>query len=352
MNPAISVVLPVFNAVAYVEAAVQSVLEQTFENFELILIDDGSTDASGDILRKLAARDTRVRLIQRENRGLIATLNEGVAMARAPFVARMDADDISLPCRLALQFERMCADPSLVVLGGAIRYLDAAGRLGRTVVYPTGEKIETAILWGAPVAHPATMFRTEAGRRVGGYSHLFAHAEDYALWLQLRNSGKVDNLPQTVLHYRVHGQSTSHMHALSQRTSTLRAQALWLAGVQPSPALIDIPSNLDFLESLPLLQQTRVDILARHCRPILLAMNLSILKHPSGYKLCLVQLKRPHCARGGHGFTCAQPACTPRWPCADCGTCAKPYWQALGHVWHFFASALTASILSLEDTII
>ena len=157
----------------------------------------------------------------------------------------------------------MCADPSLVVLGGAIRYLDAAGRLGRTVVYPTGEKIETAILWGAPVAHPATMFRTEAGRRVGGYSHLFAHAEDYALWLQLRNSGKVDNLPQTVLHYRVHGQSTSHMHALSQRTSTLRAQALWLAGVQPSPALIDIPSNLDFLESLPLLQQTRVDILAR-----------------------------------------------------------------------------------------
>lgn len=263
MNPAISVVLPVFNAVAYVEAAVQSVLEQTFENFELILIDDGSTDASGDILRKLAARDTRVRLIQRENRGLIATLNEGVTMARAPFVARMDADDISLPCRLALQFERMCADPSLVVLGGAIRYLDAAGRLGRTVVYPTGEKIETAILWGAPVAHPATMFRTEAGRRVGGYSHLFAHAEDYALWLQLRNSGKVDNLPQTVLHYRVHGQSTSHMHALSQRTSTLRAQALWLAGVQPSPALIDIPSNLDFLESLPLLQQTRVDILAR-----------------------------------------------------------------------------------------
>lgn len=263
MNPSVSVILPVYNAAPYVKEAVQSILSQDHENFECIIIDDGSTDASGDILRELAGKDTRIRLIQRENRGLIATLNEGLSLARAPFIARMDADDVSLPNRLTLQVERMMQEPDLAVLGGGIRYMDAAGRVGRAVAYPVGSKVDAALLWGAPVAHPATMLRAEAAKSVGGYPAAFPHAEDYAFWLRLREQGRIDNLSQTILHYRVHGQSMSHVHASVQRTSTLRAQALWLAGVQPSPSLMSIASNVDFLEALPLSAQQRIEILAR-----------------------------------------------------------------------------------------
>lgn len=263
MIPSISVILPVFNAASHVEAAVQSILMQSFEDFELILLDDGSTDASKIIVRELAKKDTRIRLIQRANKGLVATLNEGLRLARAPLIARMDADDIALPHRLALQYERMKADLGLVVLGGAIRQMDAKGFVGRVVTYPERSKVDTALLWGSPVAHPAVMLRTDVVHRVGGYPTLFPHAEDYALWLQMRMHGMVDNLPQVILHYRVHGGSISHVHALEQRTSTLRAQALWLAKVQPLSAWMDEPSNINFLEALPLSPEMRIDILAR-----------------------------------------------------------------------------------------
>lgn len=263
MNPSVSVILPVYNAAPYVKEAVQSILSQDHENFEFIIIDDGSADASGAILRDLAGKDTRIRLVQRENKGLVATLNEGLSLARAPFIARMDADDVSLPNRLTLQVERMMLEPDLAVLGGGIRYMDSAGRLGRTVAYPVGSKVDAALLWGAPVAHPATMIRTETARCTGGYPTAFPHAEDYAFWVRLREHGHIDNLSQTILHYRVHGQSMSHVHASMQRTSTLRAQALWLADTQPSPSLMMIASNIDFLEALPLSAQERVEILAR-----------------------------------------------------------------------------------------
>lgn len=263
MNPSVSVILPVYNAAPYVKEAVQSILSQEYENFELIIIDDGSADASGTILRDLASKDTRIHLIQRENKGLIATLNEGLSLAHAPLIARMDADDVSLPNRLTLQVERMMLEPGLAVLGGGIRYMDSAGSVGRAVAYPMGRKVDTTLLWGAPVAHPATMIRTEAARCVGGYPDAFPHAEDYAFWVRLREQGRIDNLSQTILHYRMHGQSMSHVHAPMQRSSTLRAQALWLAGTQPSLALMTIPSDIDFLEALPLSAQERIEILVR-----------------------------------------------------------------------------------------
>jgi len=263
VSPEISVLLPVYNAAKFVEAAVLSVLAQSFSDFELIIIDDGSTDGSGPLLQALAATDKRIRLVQRENRGLIATLNEGIALAKAPLLARMDADDVSLPERLAIQVSRMRVEPDLVALGGGIQYMDAAGRLGRAVPYPSGKAVDEALLWGAPLAHPAVMLRTHAVREAGGYPALFPHAEDYALWLRLRENGRIDNVPQTLLRYRLHGASASHVHALTQRTSTLRAQALWLAGEHASPSIMQETSNEAFLQSLPLTEAQRIDIMAR-----------------------------------------------------------------------------------------
>ena len=105
MAPNISVILPVYNSARFIEEAICSILKQTMSDFELIVINDGSTDVSGEILEKIASTDSRIRLIQRLNKGLIPTLNEGLALAKSPFIARMDADDISMPNRLELQYD-------------------------------------------------------------------------------------------------------------------------------------------------------------------------------------------------------------------------------------------------------
>lgn len=249
--PSVTVLLPVYNAAAYVEEAVRSILQQTFTDFELLILDDGSTDSSGQLLEGLAFQDRRIRLVRRENRGLIATLNEGLALARGEFIARMDADDRSMPERLALQYARMQNDADLLALGSGIRYLDAAGSLGRRVIYPSSYELREALLWGAPLAHPAVMLRTEAVRYVGGYSPLFPYAEDYALWLRLNQIGKLDNLQDILVLYRVHEASVSHQHALQQRTSSLRAQAFWLLDMPPDLSLLAIEDNFEFLAHCP-----------------------------------------------------------------------------------------------------
>lgn len=263
LTPAISVLLPVYNAAPYVREAVASILAQTLRDFELILMDDGSTDASGEILRLLAAEDCRIRLVQRENRGLIATLNEGLALARAPYIARMDADDISLPERLQRLYAHMERHPVVVALGSAIQYMDAAGRPGRVKQYPVGDAVADAVLWGSPLAHPAVMLRTQAVREAGGYPAAFPHAEDYALWLRLYAPGAIDNLPDVLLRYRLHGASVSHVYALTQRTSTLRAQALWLAGRTELLAEANSGDNARFLQALALPPAVRQGLIAR-----------------------------------------------------------------------------------------
>ena len=103
-NPQVSILLPVYNAAQYILKAVDSILQQSLTDFELILIDDGSSDGTEQLVRQLAAKDQRIHLVQRPNKGLIATLNEGLALARSPLIARMDADDIAFPERLAVQY--------------------------------------------------------------------------------------------------------------------------------------------------------------------------------------------------------------------------------------------------------
>ena len=129
MTPAVSILMPVYNAQRYLASAVQSVLDQTFSDFEFIIINDGSTDRSEAILQEFASKDPRVKIVSRPNTGLTRALNEALSLARAPLIARMDADDLSLPRRLELQVARFGADHDLVLLGGAYELIDAAGRL-------------------------------------------------------------------------------------------------------------------------------------------------------------------------------------------------------------------------------
>lgn len=211
--PAISVILPVYNAEAYVREAVESILEQSFTDFEVIIINDGSTDGSGSILRELAARDARIVLVEQANEGVASAFNKGLEMAHADLIARMDADDVAMPERFALQHARMIQEPELVVLGSFIRVMDKTGDIIRLNEYPLTPKATARCLerGGCPVANPTVMMRRDAVLKAGGYRKAFSsHAEDYDLWLRMSDLGyAIANLPRPLLNYRWHGANVS-----------------------------------------------------------------------------------------------------------------------------------------------
>jgi len=226
-NPALSVVMSVYNGKAYLRAAIDSVLAQTFSDFEFIIIDDGSTDGCGPMLDAIAPTDPRIRLVRRENRGLIASLNEGCGMARAPLIARMDGDDICRPHRFQTQIDYMQQHPECVVLSSRVLYVDSAGwPIGEQYRNTTHEQIEDA-LWGrgdgAGMSHPGVMMRAAAFRSVGGYRDAYPDAEDYELWLRMAEAGRLANLPEVLLDYRYHANSVSQQRAVRQRESMLLA---------------------------------------------------------------------------------------------------------------------------------
>jgi glycosyltransferase involved in cell wall biosynthesis len=211
-SPAVSVLLPVYNGIRHLRAAVDSILGQTFADFEFIIIDDGSTDGSADVLRQYAQADSRIRLVARPNKGLTVTLNEGVGMASAPLLARMDADDIALPQRLEKQTAYMREHPDCVLLGSAVMLVDPDGLPIRQMCSEqTHEEIDHAHLnRGWPIVHPAVMMRTAAVRQVGGYRDQYDTLEDLDLFLRLAEIGKLANLPDVLLKYRQHFSSVTH----------------------------------------------------------------------------------------------------------------------------------------------
>lgn len=189
--PRVSVLLPAHNAAPYLEEAVASVLAQTFQDFELLLIDDGSTDQTPEIATRLAASDPRIRLIRQEQSGLVAALNHGLALARGEYLARMDADDRSLPTRFAAQVAFLDANPEVAVVGGWGRLIDRNGHSFGEKVPPTaGAKIQRMLSHGrSPIIHSAATLRRSALEEVGGYDPGYPHAEDLALWLRLTRQG-------------------------------------------------------------------------------------------------------------------------------------------------------------------
>jgi glycosyltransferase involved in cell wall biosynthesis len=212
MTPVVTVLLPVFNGEKYVRDAVQSILNQTLPELMLIVIDDGSTDKTAAILAQLAKADSRLRVISRPNTGYVTALNEGLALVTTPLVARMDADDISLPDRLAKQVGYMADHPDVVLLGAHVAQIDPAGRvIGPMKDVAFGhETITHALLRrGWPIVHPAVVMRTESVRQIGGYNPALCPNEDHDLFLRLGELGRLENLPDMLLHYRKHPGSES-----------------------------------------------------------------------------------------------------------------------------------------------
>jgi glycosyltransferase involved in cell wall biosynthesis len=206
-TPPISVLMPVYNEERYVAEAVESVLAQTFADFEFIIIDDGSRDRSLAILEGFAARDPRIRLVSRPNTGIVKALNQGLAMATGELVARMDADDVAMPERLARQRDYLADHPECVMVGSRVLVIDPSG-LPLTVMSDvlTHEQIVDGFLAdrGQLVYHPSVMYRRRVVLDIGAYRDIFDEAEDLDLFLRLAEVGRVVNLEEPLLKYREH----------------------------------------------------------------------------------------------------------------------------------------------------
>jgi glycosyltransferase involved in cell wall biosynthesis len=207
---AISVLMTVYNSRTYVAEAAESILAQSFRDFEFIIIDDGSTDDSLAILKTLAEKDQRIRLISRPNTGLARALNEGIDLAKGEFIARMDADDIATPDRFEKQIAYLRSHPDCVIVGSRAMNIDPYGMtlLPRDVKL-THEEIDAELMQGkgGAMIHPTVMMRRQAVLAAGKYRHEYNTLEDLDLFLRLSERGKLANLPETLLHYRQHLQS-------------------------------------------------------------------------------------------------------------------------------------------------
>lgn len=243
--PTVSVVMAAYNAAPTIAAAIRSLLGQSFRDFELLIVDDGSTDGTALEIRRFA--DRRIRLLRNEaNLGISRSANRGIAAARAPLIARADADDIALPTRLARQVRFLDRHPNILALGTAMRRIDRDGRPGRVIVLPkTDAALRLLTLWGAPIHNPTAMIRRRAFTEFGlSYRADLAVGEDYDFWARLLAHGPIANLASVECWYRTWDSISSggderrlqahlaiadaHAAQLFGATSPLRADLGWL----------------------------------------------------------------------------------------------------------------------------
>lgn len=207
-NDLISVIMPVYNAEKFVRSAIQSILNQTYENFELIVIDDGSTDKSLEIIRSF--NDPRIFVTSRENKGLIKSLNEAISYCKGDYIARMDADDISDCNRLMLQLNYFKRHKGVAVVGSYIECIDVFDRHIYFRKTPNSNYVLKGIcLFGVPFAHPSVMINYKLINEHYYYDENYLHAEDYELWLRLSKNYTFGMVPKFLLKYRVFESSVS-----------------------------------------------------------------------------------------------------------------------------------------------
>jgi len=252
-SPALSVVMPTYNGERFLREAVVSVLAQEFSDFELLVVDDGSTDGTAAVLQTFMA-DPRLRVLRNDvNLGLIATLHKAYAECRAPLIARMDSDDLCELGRFQRQTDFLRTNPDVAIVGGAIRFF---GNVAPNVFrFPaTHEGIRPAMLFYCPLAHPALMFRRElVDRGLLRYQDAFKHAEDYHLWSRLLLEVRSANLPDVVLSYRLHAQQVSSDSSKKQYDASLRVrqQMLEEAGIAPSEEEVALHESVLLERPLP-----------------------------------------------------------------------------------------------------
>lgn len=238
MNPLVSIVMPVYNAEDFLGEAIESVFGQTYSNWELIAIDDGSTDNSLNILRDFHLKDKRVRvLVNESNRGVAETLNRGIRAAKGIYIARMDADDLMKPLRLERQIHFMKKHPSYVAVGTWMEVIDPISRVKRLRKLPSKhQQIYDMMYYAMGLQHPSVMFnRTLIPSNFDWYRRV-KYAEDLDMFLRLVHYGKLANIPQYLYQYRVMktNESLKNIKATFNAALKVRKRAVLQYGYTPT----------------------------------------------------------------------------------------------------------------------
>jgi len=245
-KPLISVVMPAYNVQKYIGLAIESILKQTFNNFELIIINDASTDKTLDTIKSYLKKDSRIKIVNSKERLNIArALNQGITLAKSDIIARMDADDIALSDRFERQYAAINASGNIAVVGANVIIIDEAGNEIAKRDYPiSSPKLKACLFRYSPFAHPVVMFRKHMFREVGGYNPAFSPTEDLDLWFRLGRRYEFVSIPEPLLKYRLFKTSSSHqaLKELELLVFQIRIKALTKYGYRPS--LYDVIYNL------------------------------------------------------------------------------------------------------------
>lgn len=209
-NPKVTVLLPVYNGQKYLKDAIQSILDQSYQDFEFLIINDASTDNSKGVIESFT--DRRIRYVEnKKNLNLLNTLNKGLRLAKGTYIARMDQDDISLLHRIARQVEFLGENPDIGVVGTGFQLIDQSGIKGSSIRFPQSPHfIRWSLCFYNPLAHPTVMFRKDPILKIGGYSSLDMGkrgrypSEDYELWRRASKITKLSNMPEVLLYLRKH----------------------------------------------------------------------------------------------------------------------------------------------------
>jgi glycosyltransferase involved in cell wall biosynthesis len=207
-NPLISIVMPVYNSDDYLAGSIESILQQTFRNFEFIIICDDPTENTKKIIDSFRQWDDRLQVIYQKREGLVAALNKGCSLARGKYIARMDADDISLEERLKIQVDYMEGHPDIGLCGSAVRTF---GEFETTIKFPVADSvIKATLLFYNPFAHPTVIMRKEIMDSYDlQYNDEFTFIEDYELWVQFSKISRFSNIDKVLLKYRIHPDKVS-----------------------------------------------------------------------------------------------------------------------------------------------
>ena len=245
-TPLVSVVMAVFNGERYLREAIDSIVSQTFADWEFIIVDDGSSDGTAGILAGYANRDARFKVLTQGNQGLIASLNTASAVARGRYIARFDADDISVASRLERQVAFLNENPDVAVVGGQIEMITADGFVLLTTKEPLRpEDIAVALPERNCMTHTVIMMRTGRLLELGGYRKAFVNAEDYDLWLRMLDRWPLANLPETLGQVRRHGNQVSVLGAKNMGLSYFAAQVAYRSRAAGRPDSFDAVTIID-----------------------------------------------------------------------------------------------------------
>lgn len=211
----VSVVMSCYNGEEWIRESIQSVIDQTYTNFEFIIVDDGSTDRSLDIMNEFARQDERITVIAKENTGLTHSLNIGLNESKGEWIARIDSDDICEPFRFERQILRAKANPDFVFVGSGFYIIDETGKTVKEYQCPANHKELQSNLYNAGFfpPHSSAFFRAGAAKEIGGYRVRIKRAQDWDLWLRLSNVGKLTAVDEPLVKIRKHSAQVSNEDA-------------------------------------------------------------------------------------------------------------------------------------------